>query len=86
MYFNKTRMREIKVEKELVDVNLLDKDRLRPKKFVCRNANPDSYRIYQSWLYKKNLDPEGYISFLNRYFTPGSYNIEDSQKMKTKKL
>jgi len=79
MYFNKTRMREIKVEKELVDVNLLDKDRLRPKKFVCRNANPRPHRIYLvSQLYKKNLDSEGYISFLNRYFTPGvPHNIED---------
>ena len=72
MYFNKKRMREIKVSDELVDEKLIDKDQHRPLKFVCRNANPRPHRIYlTSQLYKEGLDSKGYISFLNRYFTPG---------------
>ena len=79
MYFSKTRMREIKVQDELVDEKLFDKEQFRPKRFVCRNANPRPHRIYTvSQLYKENVEQDGYISFLNRYFTPGvPTNVED---------
>ena len=79
MYFSKDRMREIKTERELVNPETVNKKDFRTMRFVCRNANPRPHRIYVlSQLYKKNLDRLGYISFLNRYFTPGAPgNISD---------
>ena len=79
MYFSKNRMVEIDINKELVHEDLLDKNKLRPKRFVCRNANPPPHRIYtMSQIYKSGLDEHGYTSFLNRYFTPGvPGNIRD---------
>jgi hypothetical protein len=79
MYFSRNRMTEIDVSAELVHEDLLDKDRIRPKRFVCRNANPRPHRIYiMSQIYKHGLNNHGYTSFLNRYFTPGvPHNIRD---------
>tara|TARA_B100000989_G_scaffold120888_1_gene89178 strand:- start:13117 stop:14457 length:1341 start_codon:yes stop_codon:yes gene_type:complete len=72
MYFSRNRMTEIDPRKELVDQSEINFEHTRGKRFVCRNANPRPHRIYvMSQIYKKKLDHMGYISFLNRYFTPG---------------
>lgn len=79
MYFSKNRMTEINPNNELVHQSEVNFEEHRPKRFVCRNANPRPHRIFVvSQLYKKGFAQHGYISFLNRYFTPGvPTNIED---------
>ncbi len=77
MYFSRGRMREINVANELVHPNDVNHTRIRSMKYVCRNANPRSHRLYLvSKLYKEGLLNDGYVSFLNRYFTPGANRDE----------
>jgi hypothetical protein len=82
MYFSKNRMTEINPNAELVHQSEVNFEEHRSKRFVCRNANPRPHRIYVlSQLFKKGYDQYGYISFLNRYFTPGvPTNIKDFTK------
>ncbi len=82
MYFSKNRMTEIDPGAELVHQSEVNFEEHRTKRFVCRNANPRPHRIFvASQLYKKGYDKLGYISFLNRYYTPGvPHNINDFTK------
>lgn len=82
MYFSKNRMTEINPNNELVHQSEVNFEEHRSKRFVCRNANPRPHRIYVlSQLFKKGYHEQGYISFLNRYFTPGvPTNIHDFTK------
>ena len=82
MYFSKNRMKEINPNNEIVHPSEVNFEEHRSKRIVCRNANPRPHRIFVvSQLYKKGYDKQGYISFLNRYFTPGvPTNITDFTK------
>jgi len=83
MYFSRNRMKEIKVAEELVHPDMIDDSEIRTMKFVCRNANPRRHRIWiMSQLYKRNYLKDGYVSFLNRYFTPDvqSVGLRDAQQ------
>ena len=83
MYFSRDRMREIKVADELIHPDHVDDSEIRTMKYVCRNANPRPHRIWiMSQLYKRNYLKDGYVSFLNRYFTPSvdSFSLKDAEQ------
>jgi hypothetical protein len=77
-YFSDHPKKKVSIEDELVDIDNLDLDKIRSKRYLCKNANPREHRILiVSELFRKGLDKHGIISFLNRYFDPNNFSFVD---------
>lgn len=72
-------LREIGFDKSFItdDDFYRSKNKARNKIFIFKNANPREHRIFFAGdLCRRNLLKYSYYSWLNRYFTPGTENIE----------